>query len=98
MAPTRGRRTLVVVGDKKTLGLPTPMIASVIYYVVHNPYWNVPRSIELGEIVPKLARDPDYLRKHDMELVARGGALGRRRVAEDRHRRVLRRRGLDAPR
>jgi murein L,D-transpeptidase YcbB/YkuD len=32
----------VVVGDPYELKLPTPMIASVMYYVVYNPYWNVP--------------------------------------------------------
>lgn len=33
------------------------------------PYWNVPRSIVRTEILPALARYPDYLWRHDMELV-----------------------------
>ncbi|HET9459228.1 MAG TPA: L,D-transpeptidase family protein [Sphingomicrobium sp.] len=35
----------VVVGDPWELKLPTPMIASMMYYVVHNPYWNVPHHL-----------------------------------------------------
>jgi murein L,D-transpeptidase YcbB/YkuD len=35
----------VVVGDPYTLKLPTPMIASTMYYVVYNPYWNVPHHL-----------------------------------------------------
>jgi len=36
----------VVVGDAKPpMGLPTPMIASMMYYVVYNPYWNVPHHL-----------------------------------------------------
>ena len=42
----------VVVGDPWELKLPTPMIASTMYYVVHNPYWNVPHHL-----VQKMARD-----------------------------------------
>lgn len=63
----------VIVG--RAVRTPTPLFIGQLRHLEFNPYWNVPRSIELGEIVPKLARDPDYLRKHDMELVARGGAL-----------------------
>ena len=42
----------VVVGDKKKLGLPTPMIASIMYYVVHNPYWNVPHHLVRKTVAP----------------------------------------------
>ena len=42
----------VVVGDKTKLGLPTPMIASVIYYMVHNPYWNVPHHLVRKTVAP----------------------------------------------
>jgi murein L,D-transpeptidase YcbB/YkuD len=39
----------VVVGDKDKLGLPTPLIASIMHYMTFNPYWNVPHHL-----VPKL--------------------------------------------
>ena len=34
-----------------------------------SPYWNVPRDIQKKELVPKLARDPRYLEREDMEIV-----------------------------
>ncbi|CUI03106.1 L,D-transpeptidase family protein [Massilia antarctica] len=52
---------------------PTPLFVGSMRYVEFNPYWNVPRSIEKGEIIPKLARDPGYLGKNEMELVPVGG-------------------------
>ena len=35
----------IVVGDPWKNKLPTPMIASMMYYVVYNPYWNVPHHL-----------------------------------------------------
>lgn len=43
----------VIVGDNgKKYDLPTPMIASVIYYAVHNPYWNAPDHLVKKNIAP----------------------------------------------
>ena len=47
----------VIVGDKDNLGLPTPMIASVIWYTTFNPYWHV----------------PDHLAKKTAARVVKGG-------------------------
>jgi len=44
----------VVVGDPWELKLPTPMIASMMYYVVHNPYWNVPHHLVRKTIAPNV--------------------------------------------
>lgn len=52
----------------------TPLFVGSLRYLEFNPYWNVPKSIEKGEIVPKIAQDGGYLVKHDMELVALSGA------------------------
>ncbi len=60
----------VIVG--KAVKTQTPLFVGQMRYLEFNPYWNVPRSIELGEILPKLARDPHYLAKNDMEIVALG--------------------------
>jgi murein L,D-transpeptidase YcbB/YkuD len=72
--PADGAPTLsmnVVVGTSlKTM---TPVMQEEMAYLVFRPYWNVPRSITTGEILPKLARDPGYLVLHNMELVAGGG-------------------------
>jgi murein L,D-transpeptidase YcbB/YkuD len=63
----------VIVG--KAVRNPTPLFIGDMRYLEFNPYWNVPRSIERGEILPKLAKDPDYLAKNDMELVGARGAV-----------------------
>ena len=38
--------------------------------IIFRPYWNIPSSIVRREILPDLAKDPGYLERHDMELVA----------------------------
>lgn len=62
----------IIVGAVKT---PTPLFIGQIRHLELNPYWNVPRSIVIGEILPKLARNPSYLRRNRMELVAAGGQV-----------------------
>jgi murein L,D-transpeptidase YcbB/YkuD len=52
----------IVVGDPRHQ---TPMFASALESVVFNPPWNVPTSIAAAEILPKAARDPDYLVRND---------------------------------
>ena len=53
--------------------LRTPVFNSEMTYLVINPYWNVPPSIAEKELLPILRRDPSYLARHDMEIVARKG-------------------------
>ena len=36
-------------------------------YVVFSPYWNVPASIMKKEILPAIRKNPDYLKKNNME-------------------------------
>ena len=57
----------VIVG--KALDTRTPVLFKQMRYVEFRPYWNVPLSITLKEIVPLLQRDPSYLSRNDMELV-----------------------------
>ncbi|MCI3133170.1 L,D-transpeptidase family protein [Phenylobacterium aquaticum] len=52
----------VVVGDTKH---ETPIFASALETVVINPPWNVPLSITKAELMPREAREPGYLAKHD---------------------------------
>jgi murein L,D-transpeptidase YcbB/YkuD len=33
-----------------------------------NPYWTVPRSIAVKEMLPSLKRSPNYLQSHNMDL------------------------------
>lgn len=52
---------------------PTPLFIGQMRYIEFNPYWNVPRSITLKEIIPKLEDNPGYLAREQMELVPVGG-------------------------
>ena len=54
----------VVVG--KTLNK-TVIFSAPMKYIVFSPYWNVPTSIIQKEILPAIAKDPNYLSTHNME-------------------------------
>ena len=57
----------VIVG--KAVDTRTPVLVEQLRYLEFRPYWNVPRSILVGEILPQVRRRPEYLREHGMELV-----------------------------
>jgi len=63
--------TGVIVG--RALNRQTPVFVDEMRYLIFRPYWNVPSSIAVGEILPALRRDPDYLRRQDMEIVSGQG-------------------------
>jgi murein L,D-transpeptidase YcbB/YkuD len=54
----------------------TPIMHADLRYVVFRPYWDVPSSIATREILPKAARDPGYLERHNIERV--GGRIRQR--------------------
>lgn len=56
----------VVVGKSR---FPTPEISDKIDYIVLNPYWNLPRTIAVREVLPKLKKDPNYLAEQQMEVL-----------------------------
>ena len=47
----------------------TPIFAATMRTVIFRPYWDVPHSIAVHEILPKLARDARYLDAQHLELV-----------------------------
>lgn len=53
----------------------TPMLASKIYYMELNPYWNVPQSIIKKEIIPTFQRDTTYFTRNRMKIYDRNGHL-----------------------
>lgn len=55
---------VVVVGK---VGNNTMMFNGDLSYLVFSPYWNVPQSIIKNEILPAIARNPNYLDKKNME-------------------------------
>lgn len=60
----------VVVGKKSNQ---TNFFHDEIETVEYNPYWGVPRSIIVNEMLPKLRRDPSYLDRLGYELTDRRG-------------------------
>ena len=60
----------VVVGE---IDKQTPELRTAITSLLFNPSWYVPRSIVTQEILPKLARDPNYLARHHMVMRSNGG-------------------------
>jgi L,D-transpeptidase YcbB len=55
----------VVVG---TVANNTVIFKGNLKYVVFSPYWNVPNSIVVNEILPGIKKDRNYLAKHNMEI------------------------------
>lgn len=52
---------------------PTPVLDDEIEYVVFSPYWNIPLSIAMNEFRPKVKKDPNYLRREEIEVVRGSG-------------------------
>ena len=62
----------VVVGASATR---TVIFSDTLADVVFSPTWTVPSSITRNEILPKMATDPGYLRKNNMEIVGGTASL-----------------------
>ncbi|MBD3671009.1 MAG: L,D-transpeptidase family protein [Gammaproteobacteria bacterium] len=56
----------VVVGKRER---PTPVFNSDLMFVDMNPIWNVPRTIAVEDILPRLKRDPGYAQKQGIEVL-----------------------------
>ena len=55
----------LIVGKPAT---PSGTLTSVVNQVVINPYWNVPRSIMVREMLPSIRKDIDYLDRNHLEV------------------------------
>ena len=53
----------------------TPVFADRMEYIIFRPYWKVPDSIILKEIIPFIQKDPSYLGKHGYEMVDKQGTV-----------------------
>ncbi len=56
----------VIVGKPDTR---TPVFSSEMTHLVFNPYWRIPPSISTEEVLPKLAKDPGYLERHQIHIL-----------------------------
>jgi murein L,D-transpeptidase YcbB/YkuD len=46
----------------------TPVFSHAMTYIVVNPYWNIPTSIAVKEMVPKMIKDPGYLQSQRIKI------------------------------
>ncbi|HTQ36964.1 MAG TPA: L,D-transpeptidase family protein [Steroidobacteraceae bacterium] len=53
--------------------LHTPVFSADLTHLIFRPYWDVPRSITMAEILPAVRKDPAYFQKNNFELVDRAG-------------------------
>ena len=60
----------------------TPIFSSVMTHLEFNPYWYIPRSIAVEEILPLVRQDSTYLSRRGIR-VAKGGADAARVAAVD---------------
>ncbi|WP_025762479.1 L,D-transpeptidase family protein [Dyadobacter tibetensis] len=61
-----------VVGKGET---PTPTMDTYATSIVTHPYWNVPKSIAEGEMLPKVLADENYLSKNNIQVVGEDGEV-----------------------
>jgi murein L,D-transpeptidase YcbB/YkuD len=52
----------------------TPVFAADMKSVLFRPYWDVPHSITIQEMLPKIRANPDYLTAQHLEIVQSGSA------------------------
>ena len=63
----------VIIG--KAYGHKSPVFEKEIQYVVFRPYWEVTPSIQRGEIVPHIQKDPNYIARNHFEVVTSKGEV-----------------------
>lgn len=50
----------------------TPIFSDQMETIVFNPYWNVPRSILVNEIIPAELNNPGYVDRNNLEIIWQG--------------------------
>jgi murein L,D-transpeptidase YcbB/YkuD len=65
-------RARVIVGKPDT---PTPIFSNEVKYILINPIWRVPDSIIKKEMLPGLAKDPNYFAKRGFQVSYVGDRL-----------------------
>ncbi len=54
-----------IIGTRKQ---PSPIFSGELAYIELNPTWNIPNSIVVKEIIPKVLKEPDYLQKKRIRI------------------------------
>ncbi len=60
----------VITGTRKN---PTPVFSNIVRTIVLNPHWNVPKSIIQKEMIPKIFRNPNAMKKEKIEIYSGWG-------------------------
>ncbi len=60
----------VIAGSKERQ---TPVFTDTLEYIVINPLWNIPPTIEEEDIIPKASKDPSYLSRNNMTVTTANG-------------------------
>ncbi|MDQ7084890.1 MAG: L,D-transpeptidase family protein [Sulfurovum sp.] len=55
----------VIIGKPKN---PTPIFSNLVKTIVLNPHWNIPKSIIQKEMIPKLLRNKNAMKKEGIEI------------------------------
>lgn len=63
----------VVVG--RAVRTQTPVFANKMKYIIFRPYWNVPRSIVRGEIIPAIEKNRAYIGNKGFEVTDTSGRI-----------------------
>lgn len=61
----------VIVGKTKR---PTPVMQTRLDSLIFNPTWNIPWKIMVEDIIPQVKRDPEYLTKHNIQIIPKWGS------------------------
>ncbi|TDY04351.1 L,D-transpeptidase family protein [Thiohalophilus thiocyanatoxydans] len=59
---------------------PTPVIQGLLHTLVLNPYWTLPRSIAVEDMLPRQQRNPDFLPSKGIHVFANGEELDPRQI------------------
>jgi murein L,D-transpeptidase YcbB/YkuD len=63
----------VIIG--KAYGHKSPIFEKEIQYVIFRPYWEVTPSIQRNEVVPHIQKDPNYIAKHNFQVITPKGEV-----------------------
>lgn len=78
--------TNVVVGkDVKQ----TTIFKGNISRIVLNPYWNIPNSIIMGEIIPNIKKNPNYLENNNMEVLSGDKIVNTSNINWDKYKKTV---------
>ncbi|OOV87072.1 L,D-transpeptidase family protein [Oceanospirillum linum] len=62
--PTMGMRVIIGSPEHRT-----PIMKQILTSVILSPRWNIPQSIGVKSILPRIRKNPDYLKSREMQII-----------------------------